>query len=79
MKKAILISGVGKGFGRELVKSLSKDYAVLGVSRTETDIESLREELTQMGLSALLICADIADFDHARERIKESLKEIDAP
>lgn len=79
MKKAILISGVGKGFGRELVKSLSKDYAVLGVSRTETDIESLREELTQMGLSALLISADIGDFDHARERIKESLKEIDAP
>lgn len=79
MKKVILISGVGKGFGRELAKSLSKDYAVLGVSRTEKDLESLSEELALMGLSASLISADVADFDHTRERIKEALEEIDAP
>lgn len=79
MKKVILISGVGKGFGRELVKSLSKEYDVLGVSRTEEDLDSLREELQNIGLSATLVTADIADFDQAKKLIIASLNELDAP
>ena len=42
MKKIVLISGVGKGFGRELVKSLSKDFTVLGISRTKEDLGESR-------------------------------------
>ena len=77
MKKVVLVSGAGKGFGRELVKSLSEEYAVLGVSRTEADLTSLREELKKLRLSATLIHADIADFDRTKKLIIASLNQME--
>lgn len=79
MKKVVLISGVGKGFGRRLVKSLSKDYDVIGISRTQSDLDSLSNELRHDGLQASFICSDVASFDETKEQITTLLDKLDAP
>lgn len=78
-KKLVVITGVGKGFGRELVKSLAQDYEVLGISRTLSDLDDLRVDLQTIGLSAHLLCADVANFEDTAELLNLALDKIDQP
>ena len=75
----VVITGVGKGFGRELVKALARDFQVIGLSRTQSDLDALQDELTVLGLTANLICIDVTDFDHVSERLGEELRNINKP
>ena len=45
MKKTIVITGVGKGFGRELLNYFVKDYYVIGITRSEDDSEIIKNEM----------------------------------
>lgn len=76
MKKVIVISGVGKGFGRELTKGLVGDYHVLGLSRNGDDLRSLREELTPISDSFGLLKVDIADFEDTAEQVRHYLDNL---
>ena len=41
MKKTIVITGVGKGFGKELIKHLVDSYYVIGITRSKEDVIQL--------------------------------------
>lgn len=75
MKPAIIVTGVGKGFGRCLLLELSSSYAVIGVSRSKDDIETLKRELAEKNINAFLIEEDVRNLDaywHQIENILEA-------
>lgn len=73
MKKIVVITGVGKGFGRELAVFLAKDFHIIGISRSAEDIGSLSEELRQKTDDFDLIEADVSDFKKTSELLTELL------
>ncbi|XP_069511418.1 L-xylulose reductase [Ambystoma mexicanum] len=65
--KRALVTGAGKGIGRETVKALQRGGAqVIAVSRTQTDLESLALECP--GIET--ICVDLANWDETDEALK---------
>lgn len=67
--KRILITGAGKGIGRELVAFLTKRGArVVAVSRTEADLVSLRAEC-----GCEIVRADLSDAGEAARAATEAL------
>lgn len=79
MKRVVVITGVGKGFGKELLKSLCKDYYVIGISRTSEDIESLEKETAKSSQNIVLKCLDVSDFDKTRMVLSEELEKLQNP
>jgi len=79
MNKTVVITGVGKGFGRELLKSLCRDYYVIGISRTSEDLKSLRDETVQFSHNIVLKCLDISDFQKTKTVLSEELKKVHGP
>jgi L-xylulose reductase len=60
--KRALVTGAGKGIGREIVKVLAECGAqVVAISRTQSDLDSLKAEV-----GCEVIQADIGDADAAR-------------
>ncbi|MGH0126081.1 UNVERIFIED_CONTAM: hypothetical protein FKN15_016296 [Acipenser sinensis] len=58
--KRALVTGAGKGIGRDAVKALLKCGAeVIAVSRTQTDLDSLTAECPLI----TPVCVDLADWD----------------
>src|ERR1700722_14548475 len=71
-QKRILVTGAGKGIGREICVMLHRFNAqVVALSRTETDLENLREEI-----GCETIIAELGDSEEAR-RAAEKAGEID--
>ena len=73
MKKTIVISGVGKGFGKQLMKYFVDSYYVIGITRSEEDTIQLEEELHQKENSFELITSDVTDYDFLEQKLSESL------
>ncbi|XP_070596176.1 L-xylulose reductase [Erythrolamprus reginae] len=68
-----LVTGAGKGIGRAVAVRLSEAGAhVVAVSRTQADLESLREECP--GIQTL--CIDLADWE-ATEAALSTVEDID--
>src|SRR5258708_19967454 len=60
--KRALVTGAGKGIGREIALLLARLGAtVIAISRTAADLESLRQEM-----GGEMIVADLGDADVAR-------------
>jgi NAD(P)-dependent dehydrogenase (short-subunit alcohol dehydrogenase family) len=60
--KRALVTGAGKGIGREIAILLAEHGAeVVALSRTQADLDSLREEI-----HCEIICADLADGSAAK-------------
>jgi len=59
--KTVLITGVGKGFGRELFLYLKDRYKIIGVTRSECDIDSLLSEIGGKQADIDLLLGDVAD------------------
>lgn len=72
MKKIVIITGAGKGFGRELVKALSGEFSVVAISRTEADLVSLQAEIP-VGNDVKYVCTDISDFESTKGKLSEVL------
>lgn len=76
MKKVVVISGVGKGFGRELAKGLVEDYYLVGLSRSARDLQSLGEELAPLSQSFGLIETDVANFEETEGKVTDHLTAV---
>jgi len=79
MRKAVIITGVGKGFGRALAKSLIESYHVVGLTRSRSDLQDLRAELELTSHSFELIEADVSDFTGTEERVTTCLDATEYP
>ncbi len=67
--KTVLITGAGKGIGRETARLLAgKGAKVVALSRTKEDLDSLREEI-----DCTAIAVDLADAEAARKATLSSL------
>ena len=61
---ATLITGVGKGFGRDLfIHHVKKFGNVVGLTRSQQDIDSLNVELAEDSNKFHLCAVDVTDFD----------------
>lgn len=70
--KRILVTGAGKGIGRDIACLLAQSGAhVIAVSRTASDLESLQSEI-----GGTMLVADLADAEAAR-KAAESAGEVD--
>lgn len=66
--KVALVTGAGRGVGRTCAAALAKAGAVvIGISRTESELESLAREIREAGGEARLIVCDITDHDSVRQ------------
>ena len=66
--KSVLVTGAGKGIGRETCRLLAERGArLVALSRTATDLESLRDET-----GCAVIVADLADAKAARAAAREA-------
>jgi L-xylulose reductase len=71
-QKRVLVTGAGKGIGREIATMLHRFNAqVIALSRTEKDLQSLREEI-----GCETIVAELGDSDSAK-RAAEQAGEVD--
>lgn len=59
--KRVLITGVGKGFGKELLIKLKDKYEVIGVTRSQSDLDSLFSEIGNSQGSVELLLGDVTD------------------
>ncbi|XP_033748771.1 L-xylulose reductase-like [Pecten maximus] len=71
--KRALVTGAGKGIGREIAKKLVECGAeTFALSRTQADLDSLKSEVPSMNI----VQADLQDWDGSR-KIVEQLGPID--
>lgn len=66
--KTALVTGAGRGIGREIVKELSKYGAhVIALSKTRENLESLKAEIS----SIEIVCVDLSDWKATRQAIEK--------
>ena len=75
MRPVLIITGVGKGFGRELLKYFVRDYFVVGITRSEEDISAIREELSCTEDSLELIACDVTNYECLETTLSLYLKD----
>ena len=66
--KRVLITGAGKGIGRDIALLMASSNArVVALSRTASDLESLKSEIGKSGIECETIAADVSDAAAARD------------
>ncbi|XP_076075538.1 L-xylulose reductase-like [Mytilus galloprovincialis] len=66
--KRALVTGAGKGFGREIAKRIAKCGAeTFALSRTQEDLDSLKSEVPNINI----INVDLQDWDKTREEVRK--------
>lgn len=69
-----IIIGAGRGIGRELVAQLlSAGALVVAVSRTQTNLDSLKQEFPTVEC----VCVDLGNWKETEERLKPYAERID--
>ncbi len=75
--KVAVVTGAGKGIGRETAKSLAKEGAnIVIASRTMTDLQSLAREIGNMGRKALPVQMDISRESEIKNLIQEAARKF---
>lgn len=68
--KRALITGAGRGIGRQTAIDMAKEGAVvLGLGLTENNLSSLRDEIGEIGGEIFVHTADIADYESVKDAI----------
>lgn len=73
MRRIVVITGVGKGFGRALFSHFLKDYYVVGVTRSKEDIEQIKKDTSFDKDFYELIEADVTNYDSLNARLSKIL------
>lgn len=76
--KTVLITGVGKGFGKELFLKLKDKYAVVGVTRSQEDIDLLYAEIGSSQTNIDLLLGDVSEQSFLEEVLKPFLTQKDS-
>src|SRR5512138_2374572 len=80
-RSVIVITGASAGVGRAAVRAFAKQGADIGlIARGVDGLEAARREVEAEGGRALVLAADVADYDAieaAAERVERELGPID--
>ncbi|MDR7371140.1 3-ketoacyl-ACP reductase [Flavobacterium aquidurense] len=72
--KNALITGAGKGIGKAIAIALAKEGVnVILVSRTQTDIDQLADEASNLGVKSLALAADVSDINSVNSAVEKAL------
>ena len=76
--QVVVVAGAGRGIGRVLAADLCASSArVLACSRTQDDLDSLRDEVSEFGGDVTTICADLSTTDGIKEMISKAIEAYD--
>ena len=72
-----LVSGAGRGIGRELALGLAAAGARVGlVGRTRSSLDAVLHECAALGARAVAVPADVADRDRARAAVDTVVRDL---
>jgi NAD(P)-dependent dehydrogenase (short-subunit alcohol dehydrogenase family) len=77
--RVALVTGAGRGIGREIAIGLAEAGAKVAlVSRTHTELDEVRQTITENGGEAIAVVSDVGDMDSARAAVKETVARLGA-
>lgn len=75
--KVAIITGAGKGIGREIALQYAREGAkVVVAARTLLDIERVAEEIEELGGEAYAVTCDVSDVDSVQQLIIKTLEKF---
>ncbi len=75
--KNALITGAGKGIGKAIALALAKEGVnVILVSRTQTDIDQLADEASNLGVKSLALAADVSDINSINSAVEKAFSKF---
>ncbi len=75
--KIALVTGAGKGIGRAIAIALAQEGVHVGLmARTEKDLQSLAEEVKELGVKASIAIADVSDINSVNLAVESIQKEL---
>jgi 3-oxoacyl-[acyl-carrier protein] reductase len=75
--KVALITGGGRGIGKETALLFAREGAAVAISATtETQIEEVAEEVRALGVPGLAIRADVGYGDQVQRMVERTVKEL---
>ncbi|QJD82900.1 SDR family NAD(P)-dependent oxidoreductase [Cohnella herbarum] len=75
--KVVIVTGGGGGIGRSIAhKFAGAGAAVVIVGRTLSKVETVANEITEMGYRAVAMAADVAAEDDVKRIVQETLKQF---
>jgi len=69
---ASIVTGGGRGIGRSIALRMAKETAVLVVGRTQSDLESVCQEIDKQGGTAELCTGDVSDPATAERAVQQA-------
>ncbi len=75
--KNALITGAGKGIGKAVAIALAKEGVnLILISRTQSDIDQLADEASNLGVKALALSADVSDINSINLAVEKALAQF---
>ncbi|MGE5499350.1 MAG: SDR family oxidoreductase, partial [Syntrophothermus sp.] len=72
-----VVTGAGKGIGRAIALRLAKEgHDLVIISRTESELKSVKEKILSMGQECLIFTGDVADSLFAKNSINRAAEQL---